>query len=350
MYTLIRPLLFRLQPETAHDLVLGVLGLASRWEPACRTLGVLCGARTMENPVHAMGIDFPNPVGLAAGLDKQGDAANALAHMGFGWIELGTVTPKPQPGNPRPRLFRLEEERALINRMGFNSCGMDRFLGNLGRLRADVVRGINIGKNAATPLSAANDDYGQGLRDAFDHAHYVAINISSPNTRDLRSLQQPDAMDGLLGFLNDLRLRLSDQKGKHMPLVVKIAPDLDAEDIDNICALLRKHGIDGVAATNTTLARPSVQNHPLSGETGGLSGPPLRERATEIVSLLHRNLQGEIPIIGVGGIESAESAREKFQAGASLVQLYTGLIYHGPALVQRIVRGLDAATGNSHRS
>ena len=350
MYTLVRPLLFKLQPETAHDLVLGTLGMASRWGLASRALATLCGARVLAHPVRVMGIDFPNPVGLAAGLDKQGDAANALAHMGFGWVELGTVTPNPQPGNPKPRLFRLEQEQALINRMGFNSCGIHRFIGNVRRLRADVIRGINIGKNAATPLSGANDDYGRGLREVFDHAHYVAINISSPNTQDLRKLQQPEAMDGLLAFLNELRQRLADEKGRHMPLVVKIAPDLDGDDIDTICTLLRRHSIDGVAAANTTVSRATVKNHPLCGETGGLSGPPLRERATEIISMLYHNLQGEIPIIGMGGIDSAESAREKLQAGASLVQLYTSLIYHGPALVGRIVSGLENESGVKARS
>jgi dihydroorotate dehydrogenase len=302
--------------------------------------GILAGTGRITHPVTVMGIKFPNPVGLAAGLDKQAAACNALHELGFGWLELGTVTPLPQPGNPKPRMFRLEQHEALINRLGFNSIGLHRFVENLKRVNPDIIKGINIGKNAATPLNNAIDDYLIGLRGAYDFADYVTINISSPNTRHLRELQQDQALNQLLFSLNQERQKLADSTGRYVPLVVKIAPDLSPHQIDDIATLLRQNSIDGVAATNTTVSRDPVAGHALSGEVGGLSGAPLRDAATKVITALYQNLQDEIPIIGIGGIHNADSAVEKFDAGAKLIQLYTGLIYRGPALVGEILRTL----------
>ncbi|WP_424947841.1 quinone-dependent dihydroorotate dehydrogenase [Candidatus Spongiihabitans sp.] len=350
MYPLLRPLLFKLRPETSHDLVMNTLGLVSKSKQLTSLCAMLVGAKSQSRPaptqsVQAMGITFPNPVGLAAGLDKQANACNALHKMGFGWLELGTVTPLPQPGNPKPRMFRLPEHQALINRLGFNSVGLTRFVNNLARADPEIIIGINIGKNAATPLNNAIEDYLIGLRGVYAQADYVAINVSSPNTRDLRNLQQHQALNQLLYALNLERQKLTDSTGKHVPLVVKIAPDLDRRQIDGIAAILRRNRIDGVAATNTTLARRSVEQHPLAHEVGGLSGPPLDDAATATVAALYQNLQGEIPIIGIGGIDSAQAALEKFQAGAKLVQIYTGFIYQGPRLIKAVLDALAPAAG-----
>ena len=337
LYSLVRPLLFSLNAETSHNLVMNSLGLVSRSSLLCN----LIGSNTISHPVEAMGIRFPNPVGLAAGLDKQGKSGNALAKLGFGFIELGTVTPLPQPGNPRPRLFRLTPEEALINRMGFNSIGLDRFVNNIKRLNPGIITGINIGKNAVTSLNNSAQDYIRGMTAVYDHADYICINISSPNTEDLRDLQREDLLNDLLGKLNSERMRLQDQTGKSVPLVVKIAPDINQDQIQHIATILRSHRIDAVAATNTTVSRSGIHSNPLAKEVGGLSGKPLQVQSTEVISRLYQNLQDEIPIIGIGGIHDSDSALEKFQAGARLIQLYTGFIYNGPKLISDINKKLN---------
>ena len=326
-YNLLRPALFSLDPETAHDATLTTLNTAY-----CLGLSRLI-PQPAPDPRTVMGITFPNPVGLAAGLDKNGECINGLAALGFGFIEIGTVTPRAQPGNPRPRLFRIPEAQAIINRMGFNNHGVDALLENVKRAQFKGVLGINIGKNADTPIEKAADDYLIGLRKVYAHASYVAVNISSPNTKNLRQLQGGDELDALLSQLKTEQEKLAQQHGKYVPLAVKIAPDLDAEQIKQIAALLTKHHIDGVIATNTTLARDGVENLPHGNETGGLSGAPVREISTAVIRQLAAELQGALPIIGVGGILSGKDAREKMQAGAALVQLYSGLIYRGQALV-----------------
>ncbi|MGI9315815.1 MAG: quinone-dependent dihydroorotate dehydrogenase [bacterium] len=341
VYSLIRPLLFSLGPETSHDLVLSSLAAISRSRIACSLLGKLFSGNAQPLPTRVMGVNFPNPVGLAAGLDKQGNCANALSKLGFGWVELGTVTPLPQPGNSKPRMFRLTPHQAIINRMGFNSIGLEQFLGNIRRIRPGIVTGINIGKNAATPVEQAPSDYLRGLEAVYLHADYITINISSPNTSNLRTLQQDDALDDLLGQIILRRQQLSDTHGRYVPLVLKIAPDLNATQVQSIAAQLRKHKLDGVAATNTTVSRQAVSQHPDAKQDGGLSGAPLREMSTQVVRSLYQNLQGEIPIMGIGGIDSVHSAFEKFEAGANLVQIYTGFIFKGPGLITDIVKDLS---------
>ena len=345
MYSALRRMLFALEPETAHDVTLGALGYASRSKLLTGLLGWRNRARLAALPLEVMGIEFPNPVGLAAGLDKRAIACNALHALGFGWVELGTVTPLPQPGNPKPRMFRLSGYDAIINRMGFNSNGLERFLGNIARADARIIKGINIGKNAATSMDHAIDDYLACLESVHARADYVAINISSPNTQNLRDLHREDALGPFLSALNHKRMELADKSGRRVPLVLKIAPDLDDAATDRVAELARKHRIDGLAATNTTLARNGVEAHRLAFEPGGLSGPPLAPLSTGVIDRLFRNLQGEIPIIGIGGIDSAESALEKFQAGAELVQLYTGFIYHGPKLIGEITKRLHREIG-----
>ena len=334
MYSLLRPLLFRLDPETVHHLTLGGLKAAYSFG-----LFSLIAKRPPDDPRTVMGLTFPNPVGLAAGLDKNGDCIDGLAALGFGFIEIGTVTPLPQPGNPRPRLFRLPQAGAIINRMGFNNDGVDALVANV--QRADYrgipghtgILGINIGKNAATPIEKAADDYLICLRKVYAHAGYVTVNISSPNTRNLRQLQDEGALDNLLSQLKTEQHRLADAHGKYVPIAVKIAPDMESEQIAQIARLLTQHRMDGVIATNTTLSREGVENLPHGTETGGLSGAPLREKSTAVIRQLAAELQGALPIIGVGGILSGADAAEKIEAGAALVQLYSGLIYRGPALV-----------------
>ena len=343
MYPLVRSLLFRLDPETSHDLALRLFALASRLSNTGKPPRAT--AEPDQSP-PVMGIRFPNPIGLAAGLDKQGTARDIFRRLGFGFVEIGTVTPKPQPGNPKPRMFRLAEHQALINRMGFNSVGLEQFRKNLAATSGNIITGINIGKNAATPVNEAINDYLACLREVYTPADYIAINISSPNTEGLRQLQDRELLDALLAGLNQERERLSDKTGNRKPLVIKVAPDLDRLQVNAIATLIRTHSIDGIIATNTTVSRPDIENHPLSIQAGGLSGAPLRQASTQIIKLLHDNLQDEVPIIGVGGIHDPESALEKFEAGARLIQLYTGLIYQGPALVKQI---LDVA-GKIHRS
>jgi len=332
-YSLIRPLLFRLDPETAHNLTLDGLNLLRK----SGLLGLL-GSAPVCRPRTVMGLTFPNPVGLAAGLDKDGACIAALAALGFGFIEIGTVTPRPQPGNPQPRLFRLPQANAIINRMGFNNLGVDNLLENVRRARYRGILGINIGKNFDTPIEQAAEDYLIGLRKVYPHASYVTVNISSPNTKNLRQLQQSDELGKLLGQLKEEQLKLAQQHGKYVPLTLKIAPDLDTEQIIAIADLLLQFEIDGVIATNTTLARNGVEGLEHGAETGGLSGTPVRSKSTAVVKQLSMALEGKIPIIGVGGILNALDAEEKLAAGAALVQIYSGLIYRGPGLIREICR------------
>jgi dihydroorotate dehydrogenase len=334
IYSLIRPLLFTLDAETAHTVTLKLLkaayvsGLSKRLYPTLK-----------DKPVKVMGLDFKNPVGLAAGLDKNGDYIDALAALGFGFIEIGTVTPRPQAGNPKPRLFRLPEHQAIINRMGFNNLGIDHLLTQVKQSRYKGVLGINIGKNFDTPIEKAVDDYLIGLRKAYLAASYITINISSPNTQNLRQLQQGDESRKLIATLKEEQLKLQREHGKYVPLALKIAPDLTSEDISRIAKLLLEFEIDGVIATNTTIDRTVIANHLLAKEEGGLSGNPVKDKSTAVVKGLSAELQGKIPIIAVGGILNADDAREKFAAGANLVQVYTGLIYQGPELIREIVEG-----------
>ena len=334
LYKLTRSALFRLDPEVAHDLSLKSLAALG---PGAALLGA--GADRNE-AVRVMGIDFPNAIGLAAGLDKNGEYVDALGALGFGFLEIGTVTPRPQPGNPKPRLFRLVEHEAIINRMGFNNVGVEKLLRNVERASFRGVLGINIGKNFDTPIERAADDYLACLDAVYDRATYVAVNISSPNTKNLRDLQSAEALDALLGTLVARRADLATRYGKVKPLVVKVAPDLDDEQIEAIAALATKHRLDGLIATNTTVARDAVAGHRHAGEAGGLSGRPLFARSTEVLRRLAATLEGQVPLIGVGGVHSGPEARAKVDAGASLVQLYTGFIYHGPALIGEARRAL----------
>jgi dihydroorotate dehydrogenase len=335
LYPLFRPLLFALDPETAHDLTLAALDAAA-------SLGVaqLAAHRLPASPVEAMGIRFPNRIGLAAGLDKNAAYIDALATLGFGFIECGTVTPRPQPGNPRPRLFRIPQAQALINRLGFNNDGIARFMANVARARFGTgsggIIGINIGKNFDTPNDRAAEDYLACLRAAYAHASYVTVNISSPNTEGLRDLQVGAALDALLAQLKAEQAKLADRHGKYTPLTVKLAPDLTSDEIRRIASALLKHRIDAVIATNTTVDHGGVAAFAHGDEKGGVSGRPLQTKSTAVIRALAAELSGAMPIIGVGGILSAADAREKIAAGATLVQIYTGLIYRGPELVREI--------------
>lgn len=337
MYGLMRSLLFSLPTETSHAVAMGSLDLAR----ALHLQALLGGAPVNSGKaVEVMGIRFPNALGLAAGLDKNADHINGLAALGFGFIEIGTVTPRAQPGNPRPRLFRLPEQQAIINRMGFNNKGIDHALAQIRRSRFGGVLGINIGKNFDTPVERAADDYLTGLRKAWPLASYIVVNLSSPNTPGLRTLQYGEDLRRLLHLLKAEQYQLQQADGRHVPLVIKIAPDLTTDEISLIADSLLEFAVDGVTATNTTLSRAGVESNPLHSETGGLSGTPVRASSTRVIKELQQVLDGQIPIIGVGGISSLADAREKLQAGASLLQIYTGFIYRGPALVREIVEGL----------
>ena len=335
LYPLFRPLLFAADPELAHDIVLRGLDVATG-------VGVanLATPRLPPSAVEAMGIRFPNRVGLAAGLDKNAEHLAGLATLGFGFLEAGTVTPRAQPGNPRPRMFRIVEARALINRLGFNNDGVERFVANVDRSGYRGVLGINIGKNFDTPNARAADDYVACLRAVYTRASYVTINVSSPNTKGLRDLQSEASLSALLSTLTAERDALAQRHGRCVPLAVKIAPDLDADAVAAIARLLVRHRIDGAIATNTTLARDGVAGLSHANEPGGLSGAPLMQRATDVLGSLVRALDGALPVIGVGGVMSAEDAETKIRAGATLVQLYTGLIYRGPKLVAECARAL----------
>jgi len=341
LYSLLRPLLFKFDPEAAHCITFSAIQKAKKFG--------LLNSKPIDCPFRkVMGLEFPNPVGLAAGLDKNGEYLDALAALGFGFIEIGTVTPRSQPGNPTPRIFRVPQAQGVINRLGFNNHGVDQLLENVEKSDYHGILGINIGKNFDTPLEQAVDDYLICLRKVYNRASYVTVNISSPNTKDLRQLQDTEAFDHLLRDLKAEHQILADKYGKYTPLVVKIAPDLESSQIESMAILLMKHRIDGVIATNTTISRKGIEQLPVSKENGGLSGAPLTQQATQVIGKLHSILQNEIPIIGVGGIMSAANAQEKMEAGASLLQIYTGLIYRGPDLVREIARVI-CATGRSDK-
>ena len=344
-YALTRPFLFGMDAEAAHELTMDMLARGQRtplqW--------AWCNA-TVDDPVELAGLTFPNRVGLAAGLDKNARCIDALGAMGFGFVEVGTVTPKAQPGNPKPRMFRLPEARALINRLGFNNEGLDAFLANVQKARFrsqprkhPLLLGLNIGKNATTPIEDATRDYLTCLEGVYPHADYVTVNISSPNTQNLRALQSDAALDGLLETIASRREALASQHGRRVPVFVKIAPDLDEAQVAVIAAALQRHGMDGVIATNTTISRAAVQGLRHAEETGGLSGAPVLAASNQVIRQLRAALGSRYPIIGVGGILSAEDAVSKIRAGADVVQIYTGLIYEGPALVAQAARAIKAA-------
>lgn len=340
LYALTRPLLFSLDPETAHNLTLPALQRAAQ-------LGLLRHyAKPADSPVKVMGITFPNAVGLAAGLDKDGAYIDGLAALGFGFIEIGTVTPRAQPGNPLPRMFRLPQAQALINRMGFNNHGVDAFVKNVQASRfyqnKAGILGLNIGKNADTPMERALDDYVHCLKKVYPYASYVTVNISSPNTKNLRQLQDASELDTLLSGLKQTQAELTDQHQRHVPIALKIAPDLDAEQIKTIADALIRHRIEAVIATNTTISRSAVKGMQHAEEMGGLSGAPVFDASNHVIASLKKELGNDIPIIGVGGILSGADAKAKIAAGAALVQLYTGLIYRGPALIKECAAALAA--------
>lgn len=338
MYTFARHLLFKLPAETAHQATLKCLDVAHQ----LRVLKPFV-QKTQSQPVEVMGIKFPNRVGLAAGLDKNGDHLESLAALGFGFVEIGTVTPKPQAGNPKPRLFRLPQAQGIINRMGFNNEGVAHLVANVKQARAngfEGIIGINIGKNATTPVENAMDDYLICLRQAYEYASYITINISSPNTPGLRSLQYGEELNALLAALKAEQGVLAEQTGRYVPLAVKVAPDLSEEEIAGISECLLSNQIDALIATNTTLSREAVKGMPHGEEAGGLSGAPVTEKSTQVIAAFAAQLQKKIPIIGVGGIFNAADAEEKIKAGAELVQVYSGLIYQGPSLVTECVNAL----------
>ncbi len=336
MYRIARAFLFKLDPETAHGLSLTLLDWAYR-------LGLLrlFLPKVASRPVNVMGIDFPNQIGLAAGLDKNGDHIDALSACGFGFVEIGTVTPEPQPGNDRPRLFRLVEHQAIINRMGFNNLGVKHLVEQVRRSHRRSIIGINIGKNKLTPNEQALDDYLICFRQVYDYADYITVNISSPNTPGLRELQQGDELSKLLAGLQQEKVKLMEASGRDVPVAVKIAPDLVDEEVDEIALIIKQHNIDAVIATNTTNDKSGVADSSYSNEAGGLSGRPLKRRADHVLRRLVKRLDGAVPVIAVGGIMQASDAVEKIEAGAALVQIYTGFVYAGPALVRQITRALN---------
>jgi dihydroorotate dehydrogenase len=341
MYTILRPLLFALEAEAAHRVTLYGLGVAER----SHLLRCVAQPPPASLPVRAFGIDFPNPVGLAAGLDKNGEHIDALAALGFGFIEVGTITPRPQPGNPKPRLFRLPEHEALINRMGFNNLGVDALARNVERAHWRGVLGINIGKNKDTPNAHAVDDYLACLKRVYPLASYITVNVSSPNTPGLRELQQGDSLKHLIDALVDARQQLATQHGARKPILLKIAPDLDDAQMDAIAATLAQSDLDGLICTNTTIDRAGVTGSMYANESGGLSGRPLFESATEVLRGMARRLDGKLPLIGVGGILTGSDAADKISAGAALVQIYSGLIFRGPWLLTECVEEIRRQHG-----
>jgi dihydroorotate dehydrogenase len=337
-YALTRPFLFGLDPEQAHELTLGTLARIQHTPLICAV-----AQPRIADPVSVAGLRFPNRVGLAAGLDKNGRCIDGLGAMGFGFVEVGTVTPLAQPGNPKPRMFRLPEANALINRLGFNNLGLEAFIDNVRRSRfrkGGGILGLNIGKNAATPIENAADDYLRGLDGVYAHADYVTVNISSPNTKNLRALQSDAALDALLSAVQARKANLAQQHGRQVPVFVKIAPDLSEAEVELVAATVKRVGIDGVIATNTTVSRDAVQHLVHGKETGGLSGAPVFAASNQVVRQLRAALGSAVPIIGVGGVMSGEDARTKIAAGADLVQVYTGFIYKGPELVTEIAKAL----------
>ena len=343
IYSLMRPWLFKLPPETAHHLTLNALEILYRLKLASFLVDTIPAC-----PCHLMGLDFPNPIGLAAGLDKNAQYIDSLATLGCGFIEVGTVTPRSQPGNPQPRLFRLPAAQALINRMGFNNDGVDNLLANVNKAHFKGILGINIGKNFDTPLPQALDDYLICLNKIYAYADYVTVNISSPNTPGLRQLQQAKELAQLLNGLKQAQRQLAQQHEKYVPLVIKIAPDLNTIELTTLAEQLLEHQIEGVIATNTTLSRGGVEKLPHANEVGGLSGSPLSARATEVVAQLHQLLGEQIPIIAAGGVMSVADAQAKWQAGARLIQIYTGLIYRGPILIKELAEASNSIQANAY--
>lgn len=337
MYSLLRHLLFKFDPETAHEFSLDTLGALERLK-----LLSLFEPKVHDKPLELMGLSFPNRVGLAAGLDKNGDYFNALGQVGFGFVEIGTITPKAQPGNPEPRMFRLPEHQGIINRMGFNNKGVEYLVAQVKHRRFQGVLGINIGKNKTTPEEEALGDYQAAMTAVYPYSDYITVNISSPNTPGLRNLQFGDNLKFLLEGLKNLQAALAEVHSSYKPLLVKIAPDMDEAEIKSIADTLLEQGMDGVIATNTTLDRQAVAGHPYAEEVGGLSGAPLTQRSTEVIAQLRSHV-GQLPIIGVGGILQASDALAKLKAGADLVQVYTGFIYRGPGLVKEIRQALVEA-------
>lgn len=335
IYSLAKPLLFQLDAEKAHDLTLKTLKFAEK----SGALSLYPNAPACQ-PRQVMGLTFPNAVGLAAGLDKNGAVIDGMAALGFGFIEIGTITPRAQLGNPQPRLFRVKEAQGIVNRFGFNNLGVDNLIENVKAAKYRGILGINIGKNFDTPNENAVNDYLICMQKVYAHAGYITVNISSPNTKNLRALQEKDALSSLLATLKLEQTKLADKHGRYVPVALKIAPDLEREQVNEIADLLIEHKIDGVIATNTTLARDAVKGMKNADETGGLSGGPVREKSTVVIQQLSQRLQGALPIIGVGGILSGADAVEKIAAGASLVQVYSGLIYNGPKLVRDICKTL----------
>ena len=335
LYPIIRPALFQLDPERAHELTIRQLKLI-RGTPFER----LVHQHVPSRPVSCMGLQFDNPLGLAAGLDKNGECIDAFGMMGFGFVEVGTVTPRPQAGNDKPRLFRLVEAEGIINRMGFNNLGVDHLVENVKKARFKGIIGINIGKNKDTPVEQGKDDYLICMEKTYAHAGYITVNISSPNTPGLRTLQYGEALDDLLSAIKNKQQELQKRHLKYVPVAVKIAPDLSEEELIQVADSLVRHHIDGVIATNTTLDRSLVEGLKHAGESGGLSGRPVQLKSTQIIHRLNQELQGRLPIIGVGGIDSLTAAKEKLAAGASLIQIYSGFIYKGPGLVKDIVKNI----------
>ena len=341
MYPWIKPLLFRMDPEDAHNLTIRALAAAARIPGALAVLNGMYGVRGGgELETTVFGIRFPHPVGLSAGLDKNGEAAASFAACGFGFVEVGTVTPRPQPGNERPRLFRMPEHAALINRMGFNNDGAEAMARRLRRTALPVPLWINIGKNKTTPNETAHEDYVANLRMLYAYGDAFVVNVSSPNTPGLRSLQQGGEMRALLGAVIGARDALAADGAPRKPVLVKIAPDLTDEQLADTVAAALDAGADGIVAANTTLSRDAVAGHPHAGEAGGLSGKPLAARSTAVIREVRRAARGRLPIVGSGGIFTPDDAYEKIRAGASLVQIYTALIYEGPGLVRRLAEGL----------
>jgi len=342
MYSFIKPVLFALDPEKAHDITLSKLSLASRMPFAVSQLERMYADKVPSLPVSCMGLDFKHPVGLAAGLDKDARALPAFSALGFSAVEMGTVTPQPQPGNDKPRMFRLVEDEAIINRMGFNSGGVDGFLKNINKTSKTSIAGINIGKNAVTPIEDAHVDYVSALQDVYAQADYITVNISSPNTKSLRDLQSQSFLDELLLKIKQAQSKCEKAHKRRVPIALKVAPDLELDEIETIAELLITHQFDALIATNTTIARPDSLKSQHAAQMGGLSGAPVKDMSTKCINEFYKLLQGRVQIIGVGGIKNADDAWEKLLAGADYLQIYSQFIYQGPAMIREIVEGLQA--------
>ncbi len=340
MYSFVKPILFKLDPERAHDITMSKLSKISAIPFASRQLNRMFGSRVPDLPVQCMGLEFRHPVGLAAGLDKDARALPAFSALGFSGVELGTVTPKPQPGNEKPRMFRLEEDEAIINRFGFNSCGVEKFLKNLKKTDETGVAGINIGKNAVTPIEDAHFDYVSALQRVYSQADYITVNISSPNTRSLRDLQNESFLDNLLLQIKQAQLKCEKVHKRYVPIALKVAPDLESDEIEAIADLVMSHQFDALIATNTTVSRPDSLKSAHASQAGGLSGAPVKGLSTECIRQFYKLLNGRVQIIGVGGVKNADDAWEKLLAGADFIQVYSQFIYEGPAMVEKIVKGL----------